>query len=102
MNDFTFDALANEHRRTLLVELFESRSHEDTVHIPTDVDSRANDPDHQRTALYHTHLPKLVDYGFIRWNENTHEIRRGPQFGEIRPLLEVVADRADGKLVEQR
>ncbi|WP_449272360.1 DUF7344 domain-containing protein [Halorarum halophilum] len=102
MNDFTFDALANGHRRTLLVELFESRSHEDTIHVPTDRDSRADDPDRQRMALYHTHLPKLVDYGFVRWNENTHEICRGSRFEEIRPLLEVVVDCADGELVEQR
>lgn len=101
MNDFTFDALANEHRRTLLVELFESRPHEDTVPIPTDGNSGASDPDHQRTALYHTHLPKLVDYGFIQWNERTHEIRRGERFEEIRPLLEFVAD-DDEELVEQR
>ena len=40
--------------------------------------------------MYHSHLPKLVDYGFIEWNTDTREIAKGPQFEEIRPVLECI------------
>lgn len=100
MNNYTFDALANEHRRSLLVELLESSPLDDTVHVPTDVGSGVGEPDRSRTALYHTHLPKLADYGFIRWDEDAHEVSRGTLFEEIQPLLEIVANRTEGELMK--
>jgi len=40
--------------------------------------------------MHHRHLPKLVDYGLIEWHTDTQEIVTGPQFEEIRPLLECI------------
>ena len=91
MKDTTFDALANEHRRHLLVALLDENPQDATVHASEDVD--AGEPKTKRrlqTAMYHSHLPKLVDYGFIEWHADTQEIRKGPQFEEIRPLLECI------------
>ncbi len=41
--------------------------------------------------MFHVHLPKLEDYGYIEWNKETDQIIKGPQFDEIRPLLECIA-----------
>ncbi|MBX0297542.1 helix-turn-helix domain-containing protein [Haloarcula nitratireducens] len=91
MNDTTFDALANEHRRHLLVALLDETSQDAAVHADETVDAGALQTKHQiRTAMYHNHLPKLVDYGFIEWDMDTQEVVKGPDFGEIRPLLECI------------
>jgi len=36
----------------------------------------------------HTHLPKLQDAGFIEWDRTANAIRPGPQFDEIKPVLQ--------------
>ncbi|WP_431357866.1 hypothetical protein [Halobaculum rarum] len=41
-------------------------------------------------SLYHTHLPKLEKFGYIKWNEAEKTIQRGPQWEEIEPLLELI------------
>lgn len=48
-----------------------------------------------RTALYHVHLPKLTETGYIEWDADIHTIRRGPNFDENAPLLQLVADHED-------
>jgi len=91
MRDATFDALANEHRRNLLVALLEESPQEAAVRASADVDAGAlKTRQRLQTAMYHSHLPKLVDYGFIEWNTDTREIAKGPQFEEIRPVLECI------------
>ncbi|MBZ6494955.1 transcriptional regulator [Haloterrigena longa] len=47
------------------------------------------------TEMEHTHLPLLEDYGFINWDRDTHEVTKGPQFDEIRPLLELMVNHRD-------
>lgn len=94
MKDNIFDALANEHRRTLLVALLGESPQKATVPPSVEVDAGALEPKSRvEIALYHTHLPKLEEYGFIRWNRDTQEIAKGQQYEEIRPLLECVDGR---------
>lgn len=96
MTDAAFDALANEHRRRLLVDLLEENSLDATAYIPVDEDSGILKTEQQmQIEMYHQHLPKLADEGFIYWNQNTNEIVKGPQFEELWPLLEVVAPHAE-------
>lgn len=45
--------------------------------------------------LYHIHLPKLDDAGFIDWDRDNGRITRGPRFGEIKPLLRLMHDHQD-------
>ncbi|SNZ04955.1 hypothetical protein SAMN06269185_0734 [Natronoarchaeum philippinense] len=91
MNDNAFEALANEHRRTLLLDLLESNPQYVATNPPPSVRSDLPDAEQQlRMEMYHLHLPLLVDYGFIEWDKDTNEITTGPQFEEVRPLLEVV------------
>jgi hypothetical protein len=45
--------------------------------------------------MRHVHLPKLVEYGFVVWDEDEHEVEKGPNFDEIRPVLELLNDHAE-------
>lgn len=86
------DALAHSQRRKLLFSLLDHNPQTDSP-IPA-----ANSEDETNTRIvkmHHVHLPKLVDYGFVCWNQETHEVTKGPNFGKIRSLLELLADHED-------
>ncbi|MEF8822259.1 MAG: transcriptional regulator [Halovenus sp.] len=97
-NPFSFDdmvdALGDVQRRKLLVALLDHNPQDDT---PVSIADSEGDGDavERLLTMQHVHLPKLVDYGFIEWNEETHEVAKGPKFDEIRPLLEVLINHAD-------
>ena len=94
--DTVLELLAEEHRRRLLVNLLE--------HNPQDVEdidlvagiSLADEELAQfRIQMKHTHLPKLADAGVIDWDREAGVVRKGPEFDELRPLLELLRDNAD-------
>lgn len=92
--DEILDGLSHVQRRKLLRALL--------VHNPQDDDGIKIDEDESTTQeierlveMNHVHLPKLENYGFIRWDQNTGEVSKGPNFDEIRPLLELLADHED-------
>lgn len=95
MNDNAFDALAHESQRALLLDLLESNQLNVRAETltgepgPTDAGQRV------QILMYHKHLPKLEDYGYIEWDEDANEVARGPRFEEVRPLLEWVDDPAE-------
>jgi predicted transcriptional regulator len=92
--DDMVDALADVQRRKLLVALLEHNPQDDTPVVIADSESDA-DAVERLVTMQHVHLPKLADYGFIEWNEETHEVTKGPKFDEIRPLLELLDDHED-------
>ena len=85
--DDMLDALSNIHRRKLLISLLEHDAQGDGPVIIGDSKSEIDDGKRSVT-MRHVHLPKLVDYGFIIWNEETNEVMKGPEFDKIRPLIE--------------
>lgn len=96
MIDQLFDVMANEYRRQLLLALAEH--HQDdgaVVRVPDDV--AASDADRQtlETELYHAHLPKLADGGFIEWDRETDAVRKGPRFEDIYPVVELLSNYED-------
>ena len=96
MNDNAFNALADEQRRRLLIDLLESNPQDVGVGSLTRHQSEPTDGEQQvQTRMYHSHLPKLEDYGYIEWNKDTNEVVKGSRFDELRPLLECVRDHAD-------
>jgi hypothetical protein len=48
-----------------------------------------------QSELVHSHLPKLEDMGYIEWDRDTGKIRKGPNWNEIAPLLELIHDHQD-------
>lgn len=93
MNDKAFEALENEDRRNLLLALLEHNPQTVPIRSPVSEQVTSADPDQQfQTEMYHKHLPKLEAYGFIHWEKDTDEIVKGPEFDNIRPLLETILD----------
>jgi hypothetical protein len=92
--DDMMGALGDVQRRKLLVALLEHNPQDDTPVVVADSKGEV-DAVERLVTMQHVHLPKLVDYGFIEWNEETHEVLKGPKFDEIRPLLELLANHED-------
>jgi hypothetical protein len=103
--DDALEILADGDRRDLLLGLLEANPQ--TVATPdgeTDGGRSAGDTDggvatgdrfDRRVTMHHVHLPKLEDYGFVEWDSDTGEVVRGPCFGEIEPLLELLDEHRD-------
>jgi len=93
-SDDVLDALGDVQRRKLLVGLLDHNPQDDT---PVVVADSEQDQDAMRRliSMQHVHLPKLEEYGFIEWDQDTHEVRKGPNFEEIQPLLELLASHSD-------
>jgi hypothetical protein len=87
--DDMLDALADVQRRKLLVALIEHNPQDDAPVVIAGSESES-DAVERLLLMKHVHLPKLADYGLIEWNEDTHEVLKGPNFDEVRPLLELL------------
>ncbi len=89
--DGWFELLSNQHRRKVLFDLLESNPQ--YIH-PGCTDDR----DRSWCALgelYHVHLPKLADANVIEWDRKRGVVSRGPQYDDIRHLLELLTDEKD-------
>lgn len=88
------DTLGHVQRRKLLVALLAHNPQDDTPVVVADSESDAEAVE-RLVTMRHVHLPKLVDYGFIEWDEAAHEVTKGPTFDQIKPLLELLANHED-------
>lgn len=87
--------VANEHRRRLLAGLVERDTRESyTFHVSGEA-SNPEERNRLRTLIYHSHLPMLEDAGYVEWDRAETKLARGPQFDEIRPLIELLDEHAD-------
>lgn len=94
--DAMLKALAHQHRRRLLVELIaQNPQNDDDTQVPVDVSRDSDDVESLLITMYHTHLPKLGQAGLIEWDQESNTVRKGSQFEEIRPLLEIMENHAD-------
>lgn len=90
--DNVYDCLANEQRRRLLFSLLVENSQ---TASPIDLDTLLDITvfDYPQIVKYqYVHLPKLDDHGFINWIPDTCFVEKGPEFGEIKPVLKLLAE----------
>jgi predicted transcriptional regulator len=92
--DDMINALANGQRRKLLIALLEHNPQDDSPVVIAGSEGET-DAVERLVMMQHAHLPQLVEYGFIEWNRDTHEVMKGPTFDEIRPLLELLDNHED-------
>ncbi|WP_425504360.1 DUF7344 domain-containing protein [Salinilacihabitans rarus] len=105
--DDVFDALADSHRRQLLVKLLSSpqrvskpsgisrevaEADENLLHRHLSSSRTIAEADEYSVSMHHIHLPKLAEYGFIEWDRNDDLVMQGPHFDEIRPHLKLLAE----------
>ncbi|MCU4753784.1 hypothetical protein OB919_17645 [Halobacteria archaeon AArc-curdl1] len=82
--DAVFEAITAEPRRQLIVSLLDAPA-DQVVSLP---ESAVNpdvpaDAERLRQELFHVHLPKLEDQGFIHWDRDPLTASRGPRFEEV-------------------
>lgn len=93
--DDSLDALAHVQRRALLLALLADSPQDASTPPETARSGSAGDEVDLLVTIHHVHLPKLEEYGFVEWDRDTDELRRGPNFEEIAPLLELLDDHRD-------
>jgi hypothetical protein len=89
------DALSHPYRRQLLVALLEANPQDDDDTDPMNLLDGEDESEVLETSLYHAHLPKLEDLGFIDWDKETGQISTGPEWEHIEPLLQLIENHSD-------
>lgn len=87
--DEMLDAVSSIQRRSLLVALLRHNPQNDSPTVFAD-DENERDRINELIRMHHVHLPKLAEYGFIKWDRKNNEVRKGRAFDAIRPLLELL------------
>jgi len=90
-----FDALRHPYRRRILMLVSEHNPRDEEEFSVEDLATEDDDLELLTTELFHAHLPKLAEAGYIEWNEDTHTVRRGPNFDDIAPLLRLMHEHRD-------
>lgn len=93
--DAMLEALSDEYRRHVLFALSDHGPGEADEFALDSFAARRYDGPEAKTAetlLFHSHLPHLAEKGYVEWDLETGEIRRGRNFDDIAPLLAVLAD----------
>jgi hypothetical protein len=88
MSDEASRVLSKALRRQVLSTLLE---HEEGIDLDSLADENlvvASQWEQNQIVLYHNHLPKLDDLGFIHWNPEDQRIERGERFDEIQAVLD--------------
>lgn len=87
-------------RRHLLLRLATADKHTEPCIDFSDVRHTAEELD-SLVTMHHLYLPILEECEYIRWNHETDQITKGPQFDELEPFLKVLHDLQRDLLTEQ-
>ena len=93
--DQVLDALSHPYRRRILSLVAQANPRDEAEFSPDDLLEDGVDSELQTVTLYHNHLPKLAEAGYIEWDRDTHTIRRGRRFDEVAPLIRLMRDHRD-------
>lgn len=87
--DNVFAVLDAEPRRQIVTSLLDS---DGSVPLPESAinPNAPADPEQLRLELYHKHLPKLAEYGFVEWEDDPLVAKRGPQFEKVAIVFEAL------------
>lgn len=93
--DRVLDALNHPYRRRLLVSLLEHNPQDDDDPQESSVDLGdasviGIDEELVQMEMFHNHLPKLEELGYIRWDREAGTISKGPNWDEVEPLLQLL------------
>lgn len=98
MLDRQMDVLSNVHRRRLLIALRDKNPQNDGTNATSVEESQRE----RAILMRHVHLPKLVDHGYIDWDQESNRVTKGPRFDEIRPLIALFVENGETLLDGER
>lgn len=87
--DSMMKALTTRTSRVILMTLVG-----DTTETSIATIERLLNHENARIRLYHRHLPKLVNSGYVEWDTDADTISRGPKFSEVEPLVQLLKEYA--------
>ena len=90
-----FDALRHPHRRRILLALDGHNPRTGDELTREELSDTGEDRNRLMTKLVHVHLPKLADAGYITWERDGHVIERGPNYGDIGPVITLLRNHQD-------
>ena len=93
--DDQIEALSHVHRRRVLVELLDHDPQSDGVVVPEGIHKGQGSLESLSVELHHKHLPKLEEAGLINWDQDKHQVTKGPKFNEIRELIEFFDEQSE-------
>ncbi|WP_226003984.1 DUF7344 domain-containing protein [Natrinema salinisoli] len=115
--DDIFDALADRHRRRLLIELLDgdrryvskltgvsrdlAEADEELLRKCLSNEGLVSQADEELLLKHQIHLPKLAEYGFVEWDRDEHVVTRGPRFDDVRPVLEFLEGQQNEQHLEE-
>lgn len=85
--DSMMDALKSRPRRVTLMALLG-----DTTETSIGTLERQINHENTRKRLYHSDLPRLANAGYIRWDNDSETISKGPKFSEVEPLVQLLKE----------
>lgn len=83
--DSMMDALNSRATRVILMALVG-----DTTEVSIATLERQIHHDNARIRLYHKHLPKLANAGWINWDGDSGTVSEGPKFSTVEPLVRLL------------
>lgn len=94
-----FDVLRSRERRRIATALLDAEL-ASTGPVPVDTVLRTTDGgEASRLRLYHAHLPRLADEGYVAWNREHGRVRAGENYDELATFVDLVRHN-DGSLPE--
>lgn len=91
MNDQALGVLADRRRRKILTILRGDNPRSETEFTIREFVRETDDPEISEIELYHVHLPKLAEEGFIEWDRDTKTVRRGDSFDDVEVIMDALA-----------
>lgn len=92
----SLDALSHTYRRRILAAVATANPRDEDQVTPIETADEDESLELFEMQLYHIHLPKLDEAGFVNWNRETGTVTGGPRFDEIQPLLTLITDHQAG------
>lgn len=93
--DRMFHVLSHPYRRRILLLVDERNPRAEDEFSVDDLATDDDDVQSLTTELYHSHLPKLAEAGYVEWDQEAMTVRRGPNFDQIGPLIRLMSDHRD-------
>lgn len=93
--DTLLSVLAHRHRRRIVAAL-EDVPRRGGTEFPVEGLAAVDEGlESIRTEMYHLHLPKLADAGYIEWDRETDTIRHGPNYDDVASIDSLLREHAD-------